>query len=620
MTEQITSQVNELINNGPSEVEIQEVTSLLSNFNVQKRNKHKTESFTEKIMKRRNEKIKPFVNFLESQGLNGLIYAPTQVGKSAATCVFIETCFRYNTPVIVSTDNKTDQQEQLYCRIKRDLALSGCDAVMLKVSDRTFKKDLKNCIETTKKFVIFCLDNSSQIEELTTQLAQSYLRNPKMKEIKRIAIIHDEADTITKDKETELKNNDQAKSHQQWIELKELITKQMAPMELKRVFVTATPENCMMLYNIECPDVMRLEIPAFYRGYKDIEHVDLEDDDDINELIKEEVERIRDYETSEAILYCIDRKVEDGHTVVFKSLSKKLNCIVNTYNGQGISTYMRTKELCVNFEKKLKKENIKYIKKDKYYNIKNLSIRTFYSILKKIGERCVVTIGKDLICRGISYVGDDQRHPITATTMFYKPGKTMHAVGINQSIGRITGCAMYNLPRKLYTPQNVYDTYIRYNKNQEQYMKSIEKNSEMSITKEVIERLVFEKYERKIDRIKLNLYMNMREPRSDDESEPDSDEEDKIDGVDLNKVRRWIHDDSVVGKMIKYLYLQNAQITFEQFKNGINYTGTDKEFESNLSSGRALKSQYGKLWSYTNNNIIINPKIKEYMNTLRITN
>jgi len=44
-----------------------------------------------------------------------------------------------------------------------------------------------------------------------------------MKEMKKIAIIHDEADMITKDKDTENRSDGQAQSHKKWLELKDLI-------------------------------------------------------------------------------------------------------------------------------------------------------------------------------------------------------------------------------------------------------------------------------------------------------------------------------------------------------------------------------------------------------------
>ena len=587
-----------------------EISKTMADMNVQNRNVDKTGKFAEKIIKKENDKKEVFVRFLESKSANGLIYSPTQVGKSAATRVFIETCFKYNTPVIVSTDNKTDQQEQLYYRIENDLM--GADVRMLKVSDKNFEKELKNLIETkNKRFVIFCLDNATQIEKTIVQIAGNYTRYPEMKEIKRIAIIHDEADTITKDQNTEIKSNEQAASHKKWLELNDMFNKNMGDIDLKRVFVTATPENCVMLYKIECPDVMRLEIPQSYTGYESIQHIVMEDDIEINKLLHKEINRINEDETYEAVLYCIDRKIVDGHDILLKSLSNDLDCVVNTYNGKGITTYMRTKELNKKFEVILRKMGIKYTKTCKHYQIKELTIRKFYSIIKKIGEKCIITIGKDLICRGISYVGEDKVEPITATTMFYKPGKTMHAVGICQTIGRITGCAMSELTRRLYTPKDVYDTYMNYNKNQEIFMKQIEKGTEGTITKDIIDELTFKSYTRSVDRSKLKLKMNMV-----CESESDSENESVIDGVNLEKLKKWINGDTLVGKMINILYEYDEDFTVEELKDEVKYEKSDEEFLSNIKNGKGVKCRNGKLWSNQKNKISLNKNIRMYIDEM----
>ena len=288
-------QMNEIFKNGTGE-QRQKIVEMFSNMNVNNRNNDKTEKHAKKILKKKNEKRTDYVKFLESKSVNGLIWAPTQVGKSAATRVFIETCFEYNTPVIVSTDNKTDQQEQLYNRIEAELM--GAEVELLKVTDKTFEKDLRKCIEERKKrFVIFCLDNSSQIEKVIIQLTSNYVRYEQMADIKKIAIIHDEADTVAKDQDTENIKNGQAQSHKKWLELKNVINNRMGDLDLKRIFVTATPENVCMLYQVECPDVMRLEIPATYTGYDKIKHFKMEDDLRISIYLTNEVERIKENET-----------------------------------------------------------------------------------------------------------------------------------------------------------------------------------------------------------------------------------------------------------------------------------------------------------------------------------
>lgn len=252
----IFNDINELLQNA-NEKQIQEVGEMLSNLNVNNRNNENIKKFTKKILNKKNEKKINYVKFLESKSVNALITAPTQVGKSSATREFIETCFMANVPVIVSTDNKTDQCEQLYSRIEKDLC--GADIMMMKVSDKSFNENFKECVKTgMKRFVIFCLDNSIQIEKLIMSFLAIGTRYDEMKEIKKIAIIHDEADQVTKDHDTEKINDEQAESYKKWLEFMELINKKMGYMDLKRVFVTATPENCVMLYTLlfSCNSVM----------------------------------------------------------------------------------------------------------------------------------------------------------------------------------------------------------------------------------------------------------------------------------------------------------------------------------------------------------------------------
>lgn len=605
--------IEELLMIAETDKDREEISRMMSNINVNNRNMDKTEKFAEKIIKKENDKRTNYVKFLESKSVNGLIWAPTQVGKSAATRVFIETCFKYNTPVIVSTDNKTDQQEQLYNRIEAELM--GAEVELLKVTDKTFEKDLRKCIEEgNKRFVIFCLDNCSQIEKVIIQLTSNYVRYEQMADIKRIAIIHDEADTVAKDQDTENIKNGQAQSHKKWLELKNVINNRMGKLDLKRIFVTATPENVVLLYQVECPDVMRLEIPATYTGYDKIEHVKMEDDLNIGRHLLSEVERIKEAGTYEAILYCIDRKIVDGHEVLLNNLSNQLNCIVNTYNGDGICTFIK-KSLRVKFEKKLNKYDIEFQKVGRYYKMKNMAIRKFYTIIKSIGENCIVTIGKDLICRGISYVGENIEDPITATRMFYKPGKTMNAVGICQTIGRITGCAMSSLNRKLYCPEDVYKTYITYNKNQEIFIKKIEQNEELT-TKVVVDSTIFEEYTRPIDRPKLNLKMKMEKKQVIESDDEDSEyEETEIDGVNLKKLRNWIDSNLLVGKMINYLY-EYGSMSSEELKEGVDYFESDEKFLSNIKSGKGLKCQYGKLWTHRDNQISLNKNIIKYIDKI----
>ena len=614
MNTEMKLKIEELLNIAKNDKDREEITRMMSNINVNNRNINKTENFAEKIIKKENEKKNGFEKFLESKSVNGIIFAPTQVGKSAATSTFIKTCFKYNTPVIVSTDNKTDQQEQLYYRIEKDLG--GADVTMMKVTDKKFEENLKKCIkEKNKRFVIFCLDNSSQIEELIVQLSGCYTRYSEMKEIKKIAIIHDEADTITKDKNTDYRNDKQASSHQKWLELRDIINKNMGLLDLKRIFVTATPENCCMLYNIECPDVMKLEIPQYYTGYKSIEHVNFEDDLNIKDLLRNEIERINREETYEAILYCVDRKIVEGHDRVLKTLADDLNCIVNTYNGNGITTFIRTTVLANKFEYELNRYEIQFTKKDNYYQIKNITIRKFYTIIKKIEERSVITIGKDLISRGISYVGENQNQPITATTMFYKPGNTLHAVAIVQAIGRITGCAMPSLKRRLYAPKETYDTYINHIKNQEHFISKIQKSDETTITKDIIDKLVFHKYNRNIDRMKLNLRMCMKKPEDIEFSdEEDSDEE--VNEIDRMQelINNWWGKKNLIGKILKFVYDSETGVCEDELMEFMEESGSKNPkqmYKHLITKGK----EYRLVFNRKNNITNLKQEARDYIKT-----
>jgi hypothetical protein len=52
----------------------------------------------------------------------------------------------------------------------------------------------------------------------------------------------------------------------------------------------------------------------------------------------------------------------------------------------------------------------------------------------------------------------------------------MHAVGLCQTIGRITGTARPDLQRRLYASKSVIENFINYNENQKQYLKEIIRN------------------------------------------------------------------------------------------------------------------------------------------------
>jgi len=311
-----------------------------------------------------------------------------------------------------------------------------------------------------------------------------------------------------------------------------------------------------------------LESPPTYSGYKDIEYNILEDDLDMRDILKYEIQRIKDDETNEVILYCIDRKIADGQDLVLVNMAKTLKCVVNTYNGNGIISIFKTVSKADKFENQLKKAKVSYKRDSKTFTMRSLAIRKFYTMCKAIGEKCVVTIGKDLIARGISYVGEDEIHPLTATTIIYKPGMTMHAVGICQTIGRVTGCAMPELKRRVYAPDDVIKTYRVYNENQEKYINKILKES-VKTTKEIIKGMLFEKLQRGIDRSKLDLKMKMKPTQVPTESN----------NLDITRmqehINNWWNSDSIIGKILKKVYDSKVGMSEQELKDFITDCGSE---------------------------------------------
>jgi hypothetical protein len=126
--------------------------------------------------------------------------------------------------------------------------------------------------------------------------------------------------------------------------------------------------------------------------------------------------------------------------------------------------------------------------------------------------------------------------------------------------------------------------------------------------------------EESLPTIKNKLVRNFEIEEFETDTEPeettDNENEETIDGVNLKKLRSWYRGkNTLVGKMIRFLYAQDKEITFEEFKEGVGYTGSNEQFLSNVSNARGVATRNGKLWLFINNKIILNNKIKQILNT-----
>lgn len=222
---------------------------------------------------------------------------------------------------------------------------------------------------------------------------------------------------------------------------------------LKRVFVTATPECIMACFNIHPSQIHHLKIKDEYSGFNKI--VCKKIDNNIRQILENEYNRIiNNIDVGEAILYCIERNIEKGDNSqieILRSLSSDrqdnilTNATIHTYTGVGMVVYTKNQqlkkllsEILVDITTKSGKSYKKIVKpiKNKFLPFitleKSITIRHFYSLCKTAGESVVITIGKDLINRGISYVSDTHldyvndtkngtdTRPLCATTMILK--------------------------------------------------------------------------------------------------------------------------------------------------------------------------------------------------------
>jgi hypothetical protein len=287
------------------------------------------------------------------------------------------------------------------------------------------------------------------------------------------------------------------------------------------------------------------------------------------------------------------------------------------YNSDGIKVVFRLKKQKTMFINKIETLDLKYTMDNNVINVnkRDIVISKFYGYLQSCDCKVVLTIGKDLISRGISFVSDHKENPLTATTMIYKPGNQLHCVALCQAIGRLTGTAQSKLLRRLYTTDDVYNNYMTFIENQKEIIKAIKENGN-KVDDSLISDIALWKMSRPVDRKTLKLEKDMVFWEDTEDMESDSGyttDENEIDGVKLVSLHKWINGDTLVGKMVRYLYDNEEIMSFREFKDGISYEKSDEEFLSNIKNGKGEKCRFGKLWDHKNDKIKLNNNIRKYI-------
>ena len=533
-----------------------------------------TKEFTLRVLNSENEKEIETITNIKYKHDNVILHAPTQVGKTNSVIEILNICIDQKIPALISTDNKNDQLDQIYSRV--DDRMYGV-ANLLRVLDPNFKKNICNYIENGElNFIIFCLDKSSQLEKLIdtfqTIMCTDRLKVKFLEYVKKFVILQDEADVSIRDCHNYINNEiDQPESHKCWIRLFDLFKNTICNIELKRFFITATPESCCLLYNVESAFVCQLPIPEDYRGYDHMEFVEIEKDKMVGRYVIDEYNRIVREESNEVILVCINNKKIEHEKFFEKTRKHIYTGICNIYNGDGIKSFIPD-EYVEKFESVLRDNKVPYKISEKniyLFKISKVPIRNFYKYCQLAGSHCVITIGKLLISRGISYVADMKEKPLTATVMIFLPGETMTQVAANQIAGRITGIAQPDLKRRLYTTKEIIKNYKAYNINQKKYMEHFKNNANEKLTKNLILEIPLVKSSRAIDKKgKMSLNKSVIFENIDDVPGV------KIDGVDIRKLQGWLREDdqTVMGKIVKLVKKYEGQPNiFEKIRVDMGY-------------------------------------------------
>jgi hypothetical protein len=172
-------------------------------------------------------------------------------------------------------------------------------------------------------------------------------------------------------------------------------------LNMKRVFVSATPENCVFKYQINSAHIIRLEIPNNYTSYNQIEWRNIpKTPKQIQNILQQHINENTTTNNFSSILYLTDRKINNHEQSLREFSLLSGNFLIHTYNSNGIVFKIPQH---TDFVTKIKNATNIISETSETITIK-LGINKFYQIVKECNIHTVITIGMDMIARGISFV------------------------------------------------------------------------------------------------------------------------------------------------------------------------------------------------------------------------
>ncbi len=544
--------------------------------------------------------------------IDAVITAPPQVGKTTESIDTMMYALQLNWLCLLTTANALKQLGQITRRITQDHA----DIIIIDTATTNWESVANLCILRHQKFILVTLYNNKRVDDIIKFIKESDFNN-----YQGFLMINDEGDTTIKHKEQHEILSSQPKVHQAGIEL----VTSLSLSRLVRISVTATPENNYRFYGIQPKCILILPQHQDYTGFSsnNFEFSELSNDiyEQLHQLEQEyfEIQQGR----SEAILWCMERMTGSQDTEL-RSIGDLLeNAIVHTYNSKTMKIYIPESSRLLDILKDLKiqilqkdgtqKEescNFKTTTNPRIYTLrKETSIRDFYTCCKDANVQGVITIGYDLIDRGISFVSGHASNQLCATRMFYNPGKTLDAVSQLQAIGRTFGNVRPDLMRRVITSPENQDSITNLVLNQQEILLKLQDDiqNDMTTTQSLWETYSGHSLKHNVTRVIGSPNYGNGRPQN----EQESDSRNTIEG----KIRHWYSSDRTSTGYIlcEYLYQQdfkdiidivshmrnnieryNEDTPFDRIKNSvINNYSTNSRNQQIIMSNPNRQNSYG---------------------------
>jgi hypothetical protein len=540
---------------------------------------------------------------------NLIITAETQNGKTGAMLDIIENAPEW-TLSVVSCDNRGDQMEQISGRMSNrrinHLLLSNIATTKSGLLSKRYLKQMKSIFNSEKRLVLVLLNNNTQCSKL------SVIVKTLLSEINLIKyqVIHDEADLISKsDINDNITADMTAKVHKTWISHFNDVKVCKNLKFVKRIWVSATPENCSLIHEVKARDVFILPTTPRYRAqskYSEWKNTILQ--------VRAEARRIKDSGSKEAILYCTSRLNAD-HEKMGEILSRDIDCPAISYNGKGINIYKRGINTGIHpgpISDALRDLEVDY-------------------------NGPVIVVGHALMSRGISFISSRRSEkPLSATIMFYEGSETIYAVSIAQRIGRITGTSRPDIKRrKIYCSKSIYKCYRNYLKNQIKIYEALQKEENKDrIVSDILKEdfLDLSEIGRNLDRKELpiaNLDYNECSIRTrvntDSAYESDSNltvgsntEYEFDDNKMKSLIKRWVNNEnnSAIAMIFRKIYnAPNKRLPSSEVKEYLRNLGKNDSAYNNLYNANH-STKWCSVFESIENNICIRQESSNFVETL----